>query len=80
MLLTKFTLPFAMFGAAVVRGDESPTDSTGIRLQNGFERVFIQPFGNHAFRVRASLMRDPTGTELSAFLDPPLVRAKAHNC
>ncbi|KAF7440145.1 hypothetical protein PC9H_000489 [Pleurotus ostreatus] len=47
-------------------------NSTGIRLQNGFERVFIQPFGNHGMRVRASLMKDPTGQELSALLDPPL--------
>lgn len=64
-------------------------NSTGIKLQNGFERVYIQvstctcgflynnneilqPFGNHGIRVRASLLRDPTGTELSAFLDPPI--------
>ncbi|KAJ8698978.1 hypothetical protein PTI98_005623 [Pleurotus ostreatus] len=47
-------------------------NSTGIRLQNGFERVLIQPYGNHAFRVRASLMRDPSGKELSALLDPPI--------
>ncbi|KAF4576252.1 hypothetical protein EYR36_004229 [Pleurotus pulmonarius] len=47
-------------------------NSTGIRLQNGFERVFIQPFGNHGMRVRVSLMKDPTGQELSALLDPPL--------
>ncbi|KAJ8483389.1 hypothetical protein ONZ45_g14620 [Pleurotus djamor] len=38
----------------------------------GFERIFIQPFGNHGIRVRASLMRDPSGLELSALLDPPL--------
>ncbi|EIM87213.1 glycoside hydrolase family 31 protein [Stereum hirsutum FP-91666 SS1] len=47
-------------------------NSTGVKLQNGFERVFVQPFGNHAFRVRASLMHDPSGTEPSALLDPPL--------
>ncbi|EGO01163.1 glycoside hydrolase family 31 protein [Serpula lacrymans var. lacrymans S7.3] len=46
--------------------------STGIKLQNGFERVYIQPFGNNGIRVRASLLRDPTGNELSALLDPPL--------
>ncbi|TFY81859.1 hypothetical protein EWM64_g2147 [Hericium alpestre] len=54
------------------RADYFSPNSTGIKLQNGFERVFIQPFGNHAFRVRASLMKDPVGTELSAFLDPPI--------
>ncbi|KAI0078069.1 glycoside hydrolase family 31 protein [Panus rudis PR-1116 ss-1] len=47
-------------------------NSTGIKLQNGFERVFIQPFGPHGIRVRASVMRDPSGTESSAFIDPPL--------
>ncbi|KAG5653177.1 hypothetical protein H0H81_001894 [Sphagnurus paluster] len=47
-------------------------NSTGIKLQNGFERVYIQPFGNHGIRVRASLLRDPTGNEPSAFFDPPL--------
>ncbi|KAF5392803.1 hypothetical protein D9757_000927 [Collybiopsis confluens] len=47
-------------------------NSTGIKLQNGYERVYIQPFGNHGMRVRASILRDPTGRELSAFLDSPL--------
>ncbi|KAK7682845.1 hypothetical protein QCA50_014230 [Cerrena zonata] len=47
-------------------------NSTGIKLQNGFERVFIQPFGPHGFRVRASIMRDPTGNEPSALVDPPI--------
>ncbi|KAJ3752929.1 hypothetical protein EV360DRAFT_74933 [Lentinula raphanica] len=47
-------------------------NSTGIKLQNGYERVYIQPFGNHGIRVRASIMRDPTGSEWSALLDPPL--------
>ncbi|KAA1474565.1 glycoside hydrolase family 31 protein [Dentipellis sp. KUC8613] len=75
MLLSRFAIPFAAFSGivATVRGsDKSPTNSSGIKFQNGFERVFIQPFGNHAFRVRASLMRDPTGNELSALLDPPI--------
>ncbi|KXN83508.1 hypothetical protein AN958_01366 [Leucoagaricus sp. SymC.cos] len=47
-------------------------NATGIKIQNGFERVYIQPFGNHGFRVRATILRDPTGNEPSAFLDPPL--------
>lgn len=33
---------------------------------------FTQPFGNHGVRVRASLMKDPTGNEWSALLDPPI--------
>lgn len=59
----------------------------GIKLQNGFERVYIQvatsclstslfttsqPFGINGFRVRATILRDPTGNEPSALLDPPL--------
>jgi hypothetical protein len=31
-----------------------------------------QPFGENGIRVRASILRDPTGTEPSALLDPPL--------
>lgn len=34
--------------------------------------TMFQPYGNNGIRVRASLMRDPTGNELSALLDPPL--------
>ncbi|KAI0313243.1 glycoside hydrolase family 31 protein [Amylostereum chailletii] len=60
----------------VARAAEDPTyfqpNSTGVKLQNGFERVFVQPFGEHGFRVRTSLMRDPTDTETSVLLDPPL--------
>ncbi|KAL9709228.1 hypothetical protein Ac2012v2_007582 [Leucoagaricus gongylophorus] len=48
------------------------TNATGIKLQNGFERVYIQPFGINGFRVRATILRDPTGNEPSALLDPPL--------
>ncbi|KAJ7460833.1 glycoside hydrolase family 31 protein [Mycena latifolia] len=47
-------------------------NSTGLKLQNGFERVYVQPYGENGIRVRASLLRDPTGTEPSALLDPPL--------
>ncbi|ESK90799.1 glycoside hydrolase family 31 [Moniliophthora roreri MCA 2997] len=57
---------------SVVAADYFQPNSTGVKLQNGYERVYIQPFGNHAFRVRASIMRDPTGNEWSALLDPPL--------
>jgi len=64
------------------------TNATGIKLQNGFERVYIQvatsclsgspfpttrqPFGINGFRVRATILRDPTGNEPSALLHPPL--------
>uniref|UniRef100_A0A0W0F472 Glycoside hydrolase family 31 protein n=1 Tax=Moniliophthora roreri TaxID=221103 RepID=A0A0W0F472_MONRR len=58
--------------AAAAPADYFQPNSTGVKLQNGYERVYIQPFGNHAFRVRASIMRDPTGNEWSALLDPPL--------
>ncbi|EEB98807.1 hypothetical protein MPER_01622 [Moniliophthora perniciosa FA553] len=66
-----------LWGAVAVLGSVTAADyfqpySTGVKLQNGYERVYIQPFGNHAFRVRASIMRDPTGNEWSALLDPPL--------
>ncbi|KAJ7834163.1 glycoside hydrolase family 31 protein [Mycena leptocephala] len=46
--------------------------STGLKLENGFERIYVQPYGENGIRVRASLLRDPTGTEPSALLDPPL--------
>ncbi|THV05612.1 glycoside hydrolase family 31 protein [Dendrothele bispora CBS 962.96] len=47
-------------------------NSTGIKIQNGFERVYVQPFGKHGIRVRASIMRDPTGNEWSTLMDPPI--------
>ncbi|KAJ7707128.1 glycoside hydrolase family 31 protein [Mycena metata] len=46
--------------------------STGLKLENGFERVYVQPYGENGIRVRASLLRDPTGTEPSTLLDPPI--------
>ncbi|TFK52912.1 glycoside hydrolase family 31 protein [Heliocybe sulcata] len=57
---------------AVGDQDWAQFNTTGIRIQNGFERIYIQPFGTNGIRVRASLLRDPTGRELSALLDPPL--------
>ncbi|KIJ64688.1 glycoside hydrolase family 31 protein [Hydnomerulius pinastri MD-312] len=62
----------ALTSVVVATTNSTQPSSTGIKLQNGFERVFIQPYGNNGIRVRASLMKDPTGDELSAFLDPPL--------
>ncbi|KAJ7213434.1 glycoside hydrolase family 31 protein [Mycena pura] len=52
--------------------DDVSSSSTGLKLQNGFERVYIQPYGENGIRIRSSLLRDPTGTEPSALLDPPL--------
>ncbi|ETW77514.1 glycoside hydrolase family 31 protein [Heterobasidion irregulare TC 32-1] len=76
LLLRCVSATAAAAGLALVAAESSDTyfqpNSTGVKLQNGYERVFIQPFGNHGFRVRASLMKDPTGTELSAFVDPLL--------
>ncbi|KAF8868633.1 glycoside hydrolase family 31 protein [Infundibulicybe gibba] len=54
--------------AATTNSSYFQPNSTGIKLQNGFERVYIQPFGNHGVRVRASLMRDPLGPGGSASL------------
>ncbi|KAH8116551.1 glycoside hydrolase family 31 protein [Phellopilus nigrolimitatus] len=65
----------AQFGLGLRAANDSDyfqPNSTGLKLQNGFERVFIQPYGEHGVRVRASIMRDPTGNEPSALLDPPL--------
>ncbi|KAG7448767.1 glycoside hydrolase family 31 protein [Guyanagaster necrorhizus] len=46
-------------------------NAAGIRIINGFERVYIQPFGTNGVRVRSSLMRDPTAPS-SALYDPPI--------
>ncbi|EKM78298.1 hypothetical protein AGABI1DRAFT_121418 [Agaricus bisporus var. burnettii JB137-S8] len=68
LILCYLVLPISLSLAA----DYFNPNATGIKLQNGFERIHIQPFGNHGFRVRASLLRDPTGREPSALIDPPL--------
>ncbi|KAJ6601919.1 glycoside hydrolase family 31 protein, partial [Mycena vulgaris] len=57
------------FSSEIADGSAS---SIGLKLQNGFERVYVQPYGENGIRVRASLLRDPTGTEPSALLDPPI--------
>ncbi|KAJ3731546.1 glycoside hydrolase family 31 protein [Lentinula guzmanii] len=79
MLFKWPTRPIAATAALVIASTTTPgvseyfqPNSTGIKLQNGYERVYIQPFGNHGMRVRTSIMRDPTGYEWSALLDPPL--------
>ncbi|EEB99249.1 hypothetical protein MPER_01107 [Moniliophthora perniciosa FA553] len=72
-----------------VNADYFEPNSTGIKIQNGFERVFIQVRYMFSFQlghsdgvrsllvtthsgIRVSIMRDPTGNERSALLDPPL--------
>ncbi|KAF7596790.1 hypothetical protein BBP40_012389 [Aspergillus hancockii] len=47
-------------------------NSTGFRMQHGFETVLVQPFGYDGFRVRAWPFRPPTGHEISFVYDPPL--------
>ncbi|GIJ99536.1 hypothetical protein Aspvir_001669 [Aspergillus viridinutans] len=47
-------------------------NSTGFRMQHGFETVLVQPFGYDGFRVRAWPYRPPTGNEISFIYDPPL--------
>ena len=56
-------------------------NSTGFRMQHGFETVLVQPFGYDGFRVRAWAFRPPTGNEISFLYDPPLEgpeNGKAH--
>lgn len=47
-------------------------NSTGFRIQHGFETVLVQPFGYDGFRVRAWPFRPPNGNEVSFLYDPPL--------
>jgi alpha-D-xyloside xylohydrolase len=47
-------------------------NSTGFRLQHGFETVIVQPYGYDGFRVRAWPFRPPNGNEVSFLYDPPL--------
>lgn len=57
-------------------------NSTGFRMQHGFETVLVQPFGYDGFRVRAWPFRPPTGHEVSFIYDPPIEgpeNGKAHD-
>ena len=47
-------------------------NSTGLRIQHGFETILIQPFGYDGFRVRAWPFRPPSGNEISFIYDPPI--------
>jgi alpha-D-xyloside xylohydrolase len=68
---------FAVAGAQSIKESNSsqPTtqsNSTGFRIQHGFETVLVQPFGFDGFRVRAWPFRPPNGNEISFLYDPPL--------
>lgn len=54
------------------RSDYFKPNSTGFRMQHGFETILVQPFGYDGFRVRAWPFRPPTGHEISFIYDPPL--------
>ncbi|GKZ21909.1 hypothetical protein AbraIFM66951_007321 [Aspergillus brasiliensis] len=47
-------------------------NSTGLRIQHGFETILVQPFGYDGFRVRAWPFRPPSGNEISFIYDPPI--------
>ena len=47
-------------------------NSTGFRIQHGFETVLVQPYGYDGFRIRAWPFRPPNGNEISFLYDPPL--------
>ncbi|KAH0396354.1 hypothetical protein KCU89_g9393, partial [Aureobasidium melanogenum] len=58
-------------GYNVSTGYISP-NSTGVRIQHGFETVLVQPYGYDGFRVRAWAFRPPSGNEISFLYDPPV--------
>jgi len=47
-------------------------DASPIHLTNGHERLYLQPWGKNAIRVRAALYQDPTQSELGGLLGKPL--------
>ncbi|KAL9052775.1 MAG: hypothetical protein Q9162_005195 [Coniocarpon cinnabarinum] len=47
-------------------------NSSGFRMQHGFETVLVQPYGFDGFRVRAWPFKPPNGNEISFLYDPPL--------
>ncbi|KAE8154103.1 glycosyl hydrolases family 31-domain-containing protein [Aspergillus avenaceus] len=71
--LTACAVPLAQANPVLARqSDYVKPNSTGFRLQHGFETVLVQPFGYDGFRVRAWPFRPPTGQEISFVYDPPL--------
>lgn len=73
------TILFAITGSSLglTNGSTTPqsqtqSNSTGFRIQHGFETVLVQPYGYDGFRVRAWPFRPPNGNEVSFLYDPPL--------
>ena len=68
------TLLYLSFLVAAQGNGSAPvgSNSTGFRMQHGFETVLVQPFGYDGFRVRAWPFRPPNGNEISFLYDPPL--------
>lgn len=62
----------ALATAQSANGSYFAPNSTGFRLQHGFETVLVQPYGYDGFRVRSWPFRPPTGDEISFLYDPPL--------
>ncbi|OJJ33654.1 hypothetical protein ASPWEDRAFT_538993 [Aspergillus wentii DTO 134E9] len=75
LLLLLVCLSQALIGFAnpiSPRSDYLSPNSTGFRMQHGFETILVQPFGYDGFRVRAWPFRPPSGHEISFVYDPPL--------
>ncbi|KAG9560050.1 glycoside hydrolase family 31 protein, partial [Aureobasidium melanogenum] len=71
LALLLFSLSSLVDGYNVSTGYISP-NSTGVRIQHGFETVLVQPYGYDGFRVRAWAFRPPSGNEISFLYDPPV--------
>ncbi|TKA50367.1 hypothetical protein B0A55_13274, partial [Friedmanniomyces simplex] len=72
---TRFAAAAALclpFCNALTNSSYFQPNSTGFRLQHGFETVVVQPYGYDGFRVRAWAFRPPSGNEVSFLYDPPL--------
>ncbi|KAG9940410.1 hypothetical protein KCU98_g19150, partial [Aureobasidium melanogenum] len=71
LALLLFSLSSLVAGYNISTGYISP-NSTGVRIQHGFETVLVQPYGYDGFRVRAWAFRPPSGNEISFLYDPPV--------
>ena len=74
--LYKLAVAGQFLGLASTQSNSSSSEvgrnSTGFRIQHGFETVLVQPYGYDGFRVRAWPFRPPNGNEISFLYDPPL--------
>ena len=76
-LVTTVLLAITRSSLGLTNGTATPqsqtqSNSTGFRIQHGFETVLVQPYGYDGFRVRAWPFRPPNGNEVSFLYDPPL--------